>query len=83
MDTPNLAETVRSSSRAVIDAELRRLARRAPALGEEALTVVDAALQGIADHLLLDRLRDLGERADALAPLFAQAGADPEPRVRW
>ncbi|WP_020574469.1 hypothetical protein [Actinopolymorpha alba] len=45
-------------SRTVIDAELRRLARRAPSLRRSDLDVIDAALEELADSLILVRLRN-------------------------
>jgi hypothetical protein len=45
------------SSRRIIDAELRRLARRVPSLRPADLTVVDEALEEVAESLILAPLR--------------------------
>jgi hypothetical protein len=56
-------------SRAVIDAELHRLARRLPALSRDDLNAIDAVLEGLAESLILARLRTA--RQDA-APLLTR-----------
>jgi hypothetical protein len=64
--SPLVAE-VRHRSRTVIDAELRRLARRAPGLCPADLDIIDAALDELADSLILARLP---EAPQGTAPLL-------------
>lgn len=54
----DLVARVGMSSRGVIDAELRRLARRVPSLRPADLTVVDEALEEVAESLILAPLRN-------------------------
>jgi hypothetical protein len=54
-------------TRTVIDAELQRLARRVPSLGPADLAVIDAALEELAECLIIGRLR--GAKQDALPVL--------------
>ncbi len=56
--TSDLVAQVHNHSRSVIDAELRRLARKVPSLRRADLEVVDAALEELADSLILARLRN-------------------------
>jgi hypothetical protein len=53
----NLIPLVHRRSRAIIDAELHRLARRVPSLSRDELNVIDAALEHLTESLLLARLR--------------------------
>jgi hypothetical protein len=57
--TSDLVAQVHHHSRAVIEAELRRLARRNPCLRPDGLKVIDAALDDLVESLLLARLRSL------------------------
>lgn len=64
-------------SRAVIDAELRRLARRSPSLRQHDLDLVDQALHDIAEYLILSRLRTAPPaQAAQLRHLFRYRTAD-------
>jgi hypothetical protein len=72
----DLVVRVHNYSRAVIEAELRRLARRAPSLRPGDLEVIDAALDGLAESLLLARLRSLPQHTARLKRLFGTAGED-------
>jgi hypothetical protein len=74
-----LAQRLGDRSRGIIDAELRRLARRAPGLGAAEIVVADAALTELAESLLIARLRLLPERADQLATLFDVVDPAPSP----
>ncbi|MBE3015917.1 hypothetical protein IL992_43175 [Microbispora sp. NEAU-D428] len=56
--TSNLLALVRRHTRAVIDAELHRLARRAPSLSPADLDVIDTALEELADSAILAPLRN-------------------------
>lgn len=56
-DPSNLIPLVHRHSRAIIDAELHRLARRVPSLSRDELAVIDAALEHLAESLLPVRLR--------------------------
>jgi hypothetical protein len=67
----DLVAQVHRHSRTVIDAELRRLARRVPSLRRADLDVIAATLEEIAESLLLARLRNAaGHRTAAAASLF-------------
>ncbi|MPZ61282.1 MAG: hypothetical protein GEU93_08295 [Propionibacteriales bacterium] len=58
-------------SRTVIDAELQRLARRVPSLRRTDLAVIEAALEDLADSLILARLRNASQdTAPLLRRLF-------------
>jgi len=70
--TSDLVAQVRSYSRAVIEAELRRLARRAPGLRPDDLKVIDAAVDELVESLLLARLRSLPQHAARLQRLFGR-----------
>ena len=56
--TSDLVAQVHSYSRSVIEAELRRLARRAPSLRPDDLDVINAALEELVESLILARLRN-------------------------
>lgn len=57
-------------SRTVIDAELRRLARKVPSLRRTDLDVIAATLEEIAESLLLARLRNAPQDTAPLLRLF-------------
>ena len=69
----DLVAQVHERSRAVIDAELRRLARRTPSLGPADLDAIDAALGELVESWLLARLRGLPQHAARLERLFGIA----------
>jgi len=69
--TADLVAQVHEHSRTVIEAELRRLARRVPTLRPHDLAVIDAALDELADSLLLARLRRLPQHTARLRRLFS------------
>ncbi len=75
--TSDLVAQVHDHSRAVIEAELRRLARRAPSLRPDDLDIIDAALDELAESLLLARLRSLPQHTARLKRLFGTPGEDP------
>lgn len=54
----NLLVLVHRHARAVIDAELHRLSRRAPSLSPADLAVVDTALEELAESAILTPLRN-------------------------
>ena len=64
---PDLVVRVHQRTRVVIDAELRRLARRVPSLEQDDLALIDAALDALAETLVIGRLR--GARKDAVPML--------------
>jgi hypothetical protein len=66
----DLVAQVHNHSRAVIEAELRRLARRDPSLRPDDLKVIDAALDELVESLLLARLRSLPQHTAQLNGLF-------------
>ncbi len=68
-----LADQLRRSSRAVIDQELGRLARRAPALTPGDLHAVSQALDGLVERLLLSRVRAAPCHAQYVRDLFGPA----------
>ncbi|MCW3840366.1 hypothetical protein ONA70_09690 [Micromonospora yasonensis] len=68
--TSNLVAQWHNYSRTVIEAELRRLARRAPSLRPKDLEVIDAALDELAESLFLARLRTLPQHTAQLKRLF-------------
>jgi hypothetical protein len=74
--TSDLVAQVHHHSRAVIEAELHRLARRAPALGPDDLAVIDAALDELVESLLLARLRRLPQHTARLKRLFGTVRED-------
>jgi hypothetical protein len=74
--TSDLVAQVRHHSRAVIEAELSRLARRNPSLRPEDLDVIDAALDDLAESLLLARMRSLPQHTTRLKRLFGIDGVD-------
>jgi hypothetical protein len=74
--TSDLVAQVHNYSRAVIEAELRRLARRAPSLRPDDLDVIDAALDELVESLLLARLRSLPQHTARLKRLFDTPGED-------
>lgn len=59
--TSNLVAEVHTRNRAVIEAELDRLARRAPTLTRADLDIIDAALGRLAESLILAGLRSAEE----------------------
>ncbi|SCL34557.1 hypothetical protein GA0070624_5023 [Micromonospora rhizosphaerae] len=74
--TSDLVAQMHNYSRAVIEAELRRLARRAPSLRPNDLDVIDAALDELAESLFLARLRSLPQHTAQLKRLFGTARED-------
>jgi hypothetical protein len=74
--TWDLVVQVHNYSRAVIEAELRRLARRAPSLRPDDLDVIDTALDDLVESLLLARLRRLPQHTARLKRLFGTPGED-------
>jgi hypothetical protein len=74
--TSDLVAQVHNYSRAVIEAELRRLARRAPSLRPDDLDAIDAALDELAESLLLARLRNRPQHTAQLKRLFGTPGED-------
>ncbi len=75
--TSDLVAQVHNHSRAVIEGELRRLARRAPSLRPDDLEVIDAALEELVDSLILARLRNAPEAtAPQLRYLFGTSTED-------
>jgi hypothetical protein len=76
--TSDLVAQVHNHSRTVIDAELRRLARRAPSLRPDDLDVIDAALEELVESLILARLRNAPQAmAPHLRHLFGTPMEDP------
>jgi len=75
--TADLVAHVRTYSRAVIESELRRLARRAPSLRRHDMDTIDAALQELTESLLLSRLRGLPQHTARLKVLFDTATEAP------
>ncbi len=71
--TSDLVAQVHHYSRAVIEAELRRLARRNPCLRPDDLELIDAALDDLVESLLLARLRSLPQHTTRLKRLFGTA----------
>jgi hypothetical protein len=61
---------VHNHSRAVIEAELHRLARRAPSIRRDTLDVIDVALDELVESLLLARMRSLPQHTTRLKRLF-------------
>lgn len=74
--TSDLVVQVHNYSRAVIEAELRRLARRAPSLRPDDLQLIDAALDELVESLLLARLRSLPQDTARLKRLFGPPEED-------
>jgi hypothetical protein len=74
--TSDLVAQVHHHCRAVIEAELRRLARRNPSLGPDGLKLIDAALDDLVESLLLARLRSLPQHTVRLKRLFDTARED-------
>ncbi len=58
----------------LVTAELRRLARRAPVLGDDHLGVVETSLRNVINRLLPARVR-AGARPEALLALFDLEGS--------
>jgi len=75
--TSDLVAQVHTYSRAVIEAELRTLARRAPSLRPDDLELIDAALDELVESLLLARLRILPQHTARLRRLFGTPREDP------
>lgn len=68
----DLLAAVRRHTRAVIDAELHRLARRAPSLSPADLNVIDIVLEDLAESAILAPLRNAPrDRAPLLAQIFS------------
>lgn len=65
-----LYSQVREQSRAVIESELQRLARRARRLSDDDLATIEATLDDLADHLILGRLQELPHRVELLEELL-------------
>ncbi|MDT3440257.1 MULTISPECIES: hypothetical protein [unclassified Pseudofrankia] len=61
-----LVDRVQYRSRSVVDAELRRLARKVPTLDRADLDVIDAALEELADSLVIARLRSANPDTETL-----------------
>jgi hypothetical protein len=74
--TSDLVAQVHHHSRAIIEAELRRLARRNPSLRPDDLELIDAALDELVESLLLARLRGLPQHTARLKHLFGTAKED-------
>jgi hypothetical protein len=74
--TSDLVAQVHNHSRAVIEAELRRLARKAPSLRPDDLDVIEAALGELVESLLLGRLRSLPQHTARLKRLFGTPRED-------
>jgi hypothetical protein len=72
----DLVAQVHDHSRAVIEAELCRLAHRDPSLRPDDLEVIDAALDNLVESLLLARLRSLPQHTARLKRLFGTARED-------
>ena len=72
----DLIAQVHHHSHAVIEAELRRLARRDPSLRPDDLEVIDAALDDLVESLLLARLRSLPQHTARLKRLFGTGRQD-------
>jgi hypothetical protein len=71
----DLLTLVHRHSRTVIDAELRRLARRVPSLSRNDLNVIDAALEELAESSILAQLRRAPpDAAPLLTRLFGTRG---------
>ncbi|MCW3816879.1 hypothetical protein ONA91_20750 [Micromonospora sp. DR5-3] len=67
----NLLALVHRHTRAVIDAELHRLARRAPSLSPADLDVINTVLEELAESAFLAPLRNApGDTAGLLAHIF-------------
>lgn len=77
MDIDTIADDLRDRSRLIIDAELRRLARRAPDLREGELDAVEAVLIELVERLVLAGLRANRHRADQFRLLFDIAEVGP------
>jgi hypothetical protein len=65
---PRAADVLRRRCDAFIAAELARLARRSPALGDGQLELVSTSIHRVVERLLLERLR--GRPSDQLIALF-------------
>ncbi|HEV8568265.1 MAG TPA: hypothetical protein VGQ92_14490 [Actinoplanes sp.] len=74
--TSDLVAQVHNHSRAVIEVELRRLARRAPSLRPDDLDVIEATLGDLVESLLLARLRSLPQHTARLKRLFGTPSED-------
>jgi hypothetical protein len=72
--TTDLVGQVYQHSRAVIDAELHRLARRVPSLSRDDLNVIGAVLDELAESSILARLRKAPQDA---APLLTRLFEHP------
>jgi hypothetical protein len=80
-DAPTLAADVHHHCRAVIESELRRLARRAPCLHENELDVVDTVLDDLVESLFLARLRNTPQHTAQVAQLFGLTTDSQPPHV--
>lgn len=75
----DLVAQVHHHSRTVIEAELRRLARKVPSFRRADLDVIAAALEELAESLLLARLRNAPQdTAPLLSRLFDPQRADSD-----
>jgi hypothetical protein len=74
--TSDLVAQVHNHSREVIDAELRRLARKAPSLRPDDLDVIGSALDDLVESLLLARLRSAPQHSARLKRIFGTLGED-------
>lgn len=73
----DLITLVHQHSRAVIGAELHRLARRVPTLSRDHLNVIAAVLEELAESSILARLRKAPQdSAPLLTRLFDTRGED-------
>jgi len=75
---PDLLAQLHGHSRRLIETELRRLSRRAPALDPADLDVIGRALEDLADSLILDRLRNAPSDTAPLLRLLFGAAAEVE-----
>ena len=73
----DLIAWMHNHSRAIIEAELRRLSRRVPTLAPADLNVIDATLDHLSESLILHRLRNAPrDKAPMLRQLFGTAAQD-------
>jgi hypothetical protein len=78
----NLIALVDRHSRAIIDAEVHRLARRAPSLSRDDLNAIDTVLQDLAEALILARLRNASQdTVPLLTRLFGTPGRGSRPKT--
>jgi hypothetical protein len=73
----DLVAQVHNHCRRVIEGELQRLSGRVPTLGPADLAVIGAALEDVAESLILDRLRNAPQHtAPLLWRLFGSPAED-------